>query len=116
MSRGTRPRQNRLDVWVTSEEKQAIEANAARVCMSRSEYLRALGLGYQPKGRFDIEAIERLVKIHGDQGRLGGLLKLWLSEKAGEGASVKDVRGLLEQIESLQIVLARLLMEESRRL
>jgi hypothetical protein len=55
------------------------------------------------------------VKLHADQGRLGGLLKLWLSEKTGEGAPAKDVRAVLQQIESLQMQIARLVMKETVR-
>jgi hypothetical protein len=114
-AQGTRPRGKRIDVWTSTEEYTGIVSNAKRVKLSNSEYLRNLGLGYQPKGRFDQEAIGKLVKLHADQGRLGGLLKLWLSERQGEGAPAKDVRSVLEQIESLQMQLARLVLQEKNR-
>jgi hypothetical protein len=59
-------------------------------------------VGHSPKSIFDQDAILALVKLHADQGRLGGLLKLWLSEKPGQGSSVRGVKGLLQQIEGLQ--------------
>jgi hypothetical protein len=48
------------------------------------------------------------VKINADQGRLGGLLKLWISERPGQGAAVADVRRLLLQIEEAQAEIRRL--------
>lgn len=115
MTRGTRPRGKRIDVWVSEEEYQAIVSHAKRLRLSHSTYLRNLGLGYQPKSQFDQEAVREIVKLHADQGRLGGLLKLWLSERRGEGAAVKDVRSVLHQIESLQMQMARLMMKEATR-
>ena len=47
-----------------------------------------------------------LAKVNGDQGRLGGLLKLWLVERAGEGVPVIEVRRLLDRISELQARLA----------
>jgi hypothetical protein len=114
-AQGNRPRSHRMDVWADAEELAAINARCKALRLSRSEYLRNLGLGYQPKGQFDQEAIRELVKLHADQGRLGGLLKLWLAEKKGEGASVKEVRSVLQQVESLQMHIARLVMQEQSR-
>lgn len=114
-AQGSRPRGNRIDVWTDAQELAEINARCKALKLSRSEYLRSLGLGYQPKGQFDQETIRELVKLHADQGRLGGLLKLWLSEKTGEGAPAKDVRAVLQQIESLQMQIARLVMKETVR-
>ena len=114
-AQATRPRGNRIDIWATDEEMQQITENAKVLRLSRSEYLRNLGLGYQPKTQFDQDAIRDLVKLHADQCRLGGLLKLWLSEKKGEGASVQDVRSILQQIESLQMQMARLVMKQKSK-
>ncbi|MEB3286611.1 MAG: conjugal transfer protein TraJ [Vampirovibrionales bacterium] len=117
MTRGTRPRNMRIEVLVTPEEKSAIEANAKR-CRTRStsEYLRELGQGYEPKSRFDQEFIRTMMTLKADQGRLGGLLKLWLSEKSGEGASVRNIRSLLNQLESSQQHLARWILREAQKL
>jgi len=116
MARGTRPRKNRIEVWCDDDEFDEIKTNAQAAKLSNSEFLRNLGQGYEPKSAFDSDAIQQLAKLHADQGRLGGLLKLWLSEKNGEGAPGKSVRSLLEQIESLQMDIAKLVMEEARRL
>ena len=86
-AQGNRPRGNRIDVWADETELAEINARCRALKLSRSEYLRNLGLGYQPKSQFDQDAIRALVKLHADQGRLGGLLKLWLTERKGEGAN-----------------------------
>ena len=113
MTRGTRPRKNRIEVWCNDDELERIKANAENTRLSHSEFLRTLGNGYEPKSTFDREAIGKLAKLHADQGRLGGLLKLWLSEKKGEGASVDNVRSLLHKIENLQMLIAKLVMKQS---
>ena len=114
MARGTRPRKNRIEVWCDDDEFQRIRANAHGTRLSNSEFLRNLGKGYEPKSAFDREAIRELAKLHADQGRLGGLLKLWLSEKKGDDAPVKNVRSVLQEIESLQMVIAKLVMDQAR--
>lgn len=116
MARGTRPRKNRIEVWCNDDEFAKIRANAHGTRLSNSEFLRNLGKGYEPKSAFDKEAIRELAKLHGDQGRLGGLLKLWLSKKKGDDAPVKNVRALLHDIEDLQMFIAKLVMEQARRL
>jgi hypothetical protein len=47
-------------------------------------------------------------KVNGDQGRLGGLLKLWLVERAGQGAPEIEVRRLLDRLGELQTRLAEI--------
>lgn len=102
MKKSTRDRQRPLKVWVSPEERQVIEARAKASGLAVSAYLRTAGLGIEPKSVFDQDAILALVKAHADQGRLGGLLKWWLSSKPDEGASTTEVRAVLKQIEQLQ--------------
>ena len=71
-----------LKVWVNDEEKEAIKHNTTLVGkMSVSAYLRNLGLSYFPKSKIDKQVVLDLAKINADQGRLGGLLKMLLSNK-----------------------------------
>ncbi len=112
MEKQARDRRRPMKVVVSSEERQEIEQRAKAAGLSVSAYLRNLGIGFEPKSMFDQDAILELVKLHANQGRLGGLLKLWLSEKPGEGTSVKNVRSLLQQIESLQMQLTRIAMRQ----
>ena len=97
-----RERRRTLRVVVSDAEQAEIARLATAASLSVSAYLRTLGLGYTPKSTLDQRAIGELVKVHANQGRLGGLLKLWLVEKPGQGVPVIEVRGLLSQIEELQ--------------
>lgn len=94
----TRDRLRPLRIYVSDVERGQIEAAAKTAGLSVSSYLRALGVGHEPASALDHEAISSLIQIAGNQGRLGGLLKLWLSERPGEGASEVDVAGLLDDL------------------
>ncbi len=98
-----------LKVLVTPAERAEIAKRAGAVRLPVSSYLRELGLGYRPKSTLDHEAVLALLKVNADQGRLGGLLKLWLTTRAGDGAPVGSVRALLHKIEAAQAELARVL-------
>jgi len=93
-----RPRKYGIPVYVTEEERELIRSHARAASMSESAFLRALGVGYIPKSRLDQSAVLDLIHVAGDQGRLGGLLKKWLAERPGEGASEHDVAGLLNSL------------------
>lgn len=101
-------RSKRILVSMTDAEWSMIRDSAAAAHMSVSTYLRNLGLGHEPPSTFDMEAVAALAKVNGDQGRLGGLLKLWLTERPGEGASESDVARMLRQIEAFQQQMAPL--------
>lgn len=98
----------RVKVSLSLAERAAIEERAAATGRSLSGLLRELGLGFEPKSTRDLEAVQQLVKVNADQGRLGGLLKLWLTNWPGEGAPTLDVRRLLKEIEETQGELRRL--------
>ena len=89
-------------IRVTAAERAAIEAGAERVQMSTAAYLRALGLGYDPPSKVDLRAIHELGRLRADLGRLGGLLKLWLTDRAGEGTEASNVSRVLTEIEQRQ--------------
>ncbi len=91
-----------LKVVVSPEERATIQARARAVSLSVSAYLRRLGTGFAPQSTLDQQAIGKLLRVNADQGRLGGLLKLWLSEKPDQGMPAYDVRSLLRQIEGVQ--------------
>lgn len=96
-----------LRVVVSEEEAERIARYADHTGLSVSAYLRQIGLGATPRPLLDQQLILALIKISGDQGRLGGLLKLWLSDRPGAGASAFDVRKLLRQIEEAQAILRK---------
>ena len=86
-------------VWVTPDEKNLIESYAKQTGQSTSAYLRQLGQGYVPKSIMDYGKIIELARINGDLGRLGGLIKLWLTN---------DVRTAQFGESTLRAVLARI--------
>jgi hypothetical protein len=87
-------------------ERNTIRQKAEQCGLSASAYLRALGCHYEPKSLLDHRAVADLIRINGDQGRLGGLLKMWLSRDGEEGlpsiASHGSVHLLLAEIRSVQ--------------
>lgn len=91
-----------IEVWVSDEEKELITARAADSGLSRSGYLRAVGLNTPISPRADLDAVRELAKINGDLGRVAGLLKLWLAAKRGEGANPTDVEKLMISFRELQ--------------
>ncbi|MBI4723988.1 MAG: hypothetical protein HY765_03025 [Rhodomicrobium sp.] len=101
----TRP----LKAFVSPEERLAIETKASAAGLSVSAYLRAAALGLKIESVHDQKAILALLQLNADQGRLGGLLKLWLVSRAGVGANPGEVRHLLHKIEALQIKLRALI-------
>jgi hypothetical protein len=101
-----RDRQRPLRVLVSAHERARIEERAKTAGLSVSAYLRAAGLNQPIRSILDYDAVRELAKINSDQGRLGGLLKLWLSERAGQGTSAIELRRLLDRISEVQTQLA----------
>ncbi|UXN05420.1 plasmid mobilization protein [Bartonella sp. HY761] len=98
----TRPRSCHIKVWCTEEEKKNIENNAQLACMSLSMYLRSTGLLEQIRAPMDYHAIKPLVSLHGDLGRVAGLLKLWLVTNGGKGSSPSDITEMMTEFRVLQ--------------
>ena len=65
---------------VSPEEAERIEDAEKAADLSVSAYLRALGLGYRPMAVVDLDEALKLNHLGSNLGRLGGLLKLWVSE------------------------------------
>ena len=103
----SRRRSRHLRVPVTEEEGQQIEKLAQQTGLSIAAYLRLVGLGHQPRSAIDRQQARELVRVNGDLGRLGGLLKLWLTDdvKLDEfkpERMTRIIRGVLEKIEANQ--------------
>lgn len=81
-SKATRKNSPPIKVYCLPEERDQIEANAKAAGLSLSTYLLNVGMGYQIRGIVDNKQVEELAKVNGDLGRLGGLLKLWLTNDA----------------------------------
>ena len=75
-----RKRTRVLRVPVHPEEAEVIEAQARAAGLSVAAYLRNVGTGYEPRSVIDRAQVHEMLRINGDLGRLGGLLKLWLSQ------------------------------------
>jgi hypothetical protein len=84
-----RIRQKVIQVVVTEAEKKQIEESAAMDNLSASQYLRDLGLGYQPKSLTDIKTIQEIRSLKSDMNKVGGLLKNLMS---GELTDPKEIR------------------------
>ena len=99
-----------IRVWVNNDEKAVIESRQNLVNSgSTSHYLRSLGLGYELQSKLDKMAVLELAKINADQGRLGGLLKMLLSNKERHTyENRKQILRLLDDIEITQKHLLRL--------
>ena len=92
-----------IKVYCLPEERAAIEANAQAAGMSTSAYLLAVGQGYRVQGVTDYENVRELVRVNGDLGRLGGLLKLWLTDDDRTARfGVSTILALLGKIEATQ--------------
>lgn len=99
----TRKEGKHLRVPVLPEEEAEIKRLAQSVGLPVASYLRNVGLGYQVTGILDNKRVEELAKVNGDLGRLGGLLKLWLTDDVRTlqyGEAV--IRALLSRIDSNQ--------------
>lgn len=106
----SRIRRQHLRVPVFPEEKEEIESLARQAGLSVARYLREVGQGYEIKGITDYEHVRELARINGDLGRLGGLLKLWLTDdvrtaKFGEAT----ILALLGRIEKTQDEMGRVM-------
>lgn len=92
-----------LRVPVNPEEDAEIARLAAAANKKVAEYLRTVGLGYEVRGILDHRRVEEMLRINGDLGRLGGLLKLWLTNDERTAAfGDSTIRALLSKIEATQ--------------
>jgi hypothetical protein len=115
--RPSRKTAKQLHVPVLPDEVVAIKEAAAAVGLTVAAYLRNLALGHKVTGILDHQRVLELARVNGDLGRLGGLLKLWLTddEKIAQFESPQQLRGrivtLLSRIGAtqaeLQAIMAR---------
>lgn len=78
-----------IKVWCLPDERAEIEANARATGLSLSCFLRLVGMGYEPRSVIDYDQATELLKVHAALGRLGGLLKMWLTNpERGRGQEI----------------------------
>ena len=102
-TKATRKASSPVKVYCLPQERKALKEGAKGAGLSLSTYLLKVGLGYRVQGILDNKRVEELAKINGDLGRLGGLLKLWLTndhKTAHIGPST--IRAVLSKIEDAQ--------------
>jgi hypothetical protein len=103
MKNATRKNSTPIKVYCLPDEKTQLEQLAAASGKSVSSYLLTVGLGYRLHGILDNRRVEELARVNGDLGRLGGLLKLWLTNDARTAAfGEATIRALLSKIEDTQ--------------
>lgn len=100
-----------IKVYCLPNERAAIEQNAATAGMSLSSFPLTVGMGYKITCIVDYEHVREMARINGDLGRLGGLLKLWLTDdiraaRFGEAT----IHALLSKIEETQDELGKVMM------
>lgn len=106
----TRKGSTPIKVYCLPDERAVIEANARAAGMSTSAFLLAVGQGYQVTGVTDYENVRELVRVNGDLGRLGGLLKLWLTDDVRTAQfGAETVLALLARIEANQDDMSQLM-------
>ena len=91
-----------IKVWVSAEERAAIQERANQTGLSLSAYLLAVGMNTPIRSVVDLAAVADLAKVNGDLGRVAGLLKFWLAEKRGQGARPIDVETMMNDFRKLQ--------------
>ncbi|EHT8580993.1 conjugal transfer transcriptional regulator TraJ [Salmonella enterica] len=103
LDRNTRKHGKHLRVPVLPEEEAIIRKNADAAGLSTAAFLRKVGMGYEVDAWVDIEQVKELSRVNGDLGRLGGLLKMWLSNDVRtQNFSPALINTLLTKIESTQ--------------
>ena len=92
-----------IKVYCLPDERAQVQAKADAAGLSLSTYLLRVGQGYEIQGILDHRRVHDLAKVNGDLGRLGGLLKLWLTnDERTASFSLATIRALLAKIEATQ--------------
>ena len=105
-------RDKKLRVPVLPIEEAEIKNKATDAGLTVAEYLRNLGLGYQVPSIVDSRQVDSLLKINGDLGRLGGLIKLWLTnDKRTKLIGKSQLQMTLDSIRNTQSTMLDVIMK-----
>lgn len=90
-------------VRMTPEEAAEIESKASAFGVSVPQYLRDCAMDRPLRSKVEYLAVQALARANADQGRLGGILKKWLTGdwKEAHGYN-QDIKRLLADIEQTQ--------------
>ena len=106
----TRKNTTPIKVYCLPHEKELIAENAKTVGLSVSEFLLNVGIGYEARSIVDNQRVNELVKINGDLGRLGGLLKMWMANDARTSEfSSSTIMAVLGRIEETQTMMKEIM-------
>lgn len=109
--------QSPIKVYCTRSQRRIIEQNACSVGMSLSTYLQRVGTNCNLNVQSHNEDVEKLLKINADLGRLGGLIKLWLTnDRKSNLVGQQELHRVLAQISATQSELIDALVEFKRSL
>ncbi len=105
-------REKKLRVPVLPIEEAEIKTKAQDAGLPVAEYLRNLGLGYQVPSVIDNRKVDALLKINADLGRLGGLIKLWLTnDKRTKLIGKSQLHMTLDSIRNTQSTMLDVIMK-----
>jgi len=105
-------RDKKLRVPVLPVEEIAIKSKAQESGLTVAEYLRNLGLGYSVPSVIDNRQVDTLLKINADLGRLGGLIKLWLTnDKRSKLIGKSQLHRTLDSIRNTQSAMLDVIMK-----
>lgn len=107
----TRKNSRSIRVYCLPQDYAEIEAKAKAARLSLSKYLLNVGLGSQIYA-LDREQLRELVRVNGDLGRLGGLLKLWLTDDVRTAqVGALTIRAVLSRVEANQELMAAVMQK-----
>ncbi len=89
-----------IKTYVAEDEHREIIDKADQCGLSVSNFTKRVCLGYPIKSLVDQQAVREVIRINGDLGRLGGLLKMWLTNDDEHGLDVKRLIGQLEKCQA----------------
>ena len=101
-------RSSTIKAHITKQEREELDAQAKRLGMSASNYIRNVMINYRlPKGAINAAAIRDLYKVNADLARLGNLLKMAMNDNEFPVQSDPKLilSSLLERLEETQIQL-----------
>ena len=102
-----------IKIYLKSCAKAKIAQNAHECGMSMSAYVRSLALGNAPITNIELDEMNKVMKVHADLGRLGGLLKMTLTnderlQDMGRKMGASTIDGTLVDIRAAQAKLLEL--------
>jgi len=106
----------KLTAHTNEKEYEEIKKRAKLLNLSISSYLRSLAMNYPIKSKVDALCYTELSRARADLGRLGGLFKLWLTEKEIKSSEYKSIDELIDVILDAQDKIVEVAQQMVRKL